>query len=155
MISIVRYNQPLVCFLSLLSGPPLFGYRVNRWKKRGVAAVPTVYGIGFAGGSAFLNQAGALVLVYADGSVLLAHGGVEMGQGLHTKMIQVAGRALGVPAGLVHVRDTGTDKVANASPTAGSFSSDLNGMAVIVSAVALGQVKDAGKICQLFYFVVE
>lgn len=80
-----------------------------------------------------MNQAGALLLVYIDGSVLLAHGGVEMGQGLHTKMIQVASRALGIPAELIHIKETSTDKVANASPTAGSFSSDLNGMAVLVS----------------------
>lgn len=81
----------------------------------------------------FLNQAGALLLVYADGSVLLAHGGVEMGQGLHTKMIQVASSALDIPIDLIHVKETSTDKVANASPTAASFSSDLNGMAVLVS----------------------
>lgn len=108
-------------------------YRLNRWKKRGVAAVPTMYGIAFSGGSAFLNQAGALLLVYVDGSVLLAHGGVEMGQGLHTKMIQVASRGLGIPPESIHVNETSTDKVANASPTAGSFSSDLNGAAVLVS----------------------
>lgn len=95
--------------------------------------MPTMYGIAFAGDSAFLNQAGALMLVHADGSVLLTHGGVEMGQGLHTKMIQVVSGGLGVPADLVHVTETSTDKVANASPTAGSFSSDLNGMAVLVS----------------------
>lgn len=107
--------------------------RLNQWKKRGISAVPTMYGIAFSGGSAFLNQAGALVLVYSDGSVLLAHGGVEMGQGLHTKMIQVASRSLGIPAELIHIRETSTDKVANASPTAASFSSDLNGMAILVS----------------------
>ncbi|XP_025200769.1 xanthine dehydrogenase [Melanaphis sacchari] len=105
--------------------------RMNRWKKRGIAGVPTMYGIGFSGGSKFLNQAGALLLVYIDGSVLLAHGGVEMGQGLHTKMIQVASRALDIPAESIHIKDTSTDKIANASPTAGSFSSDLNGMAVL------------------------
>ncbi|XP_060840095.1 xanthine dehydrogenase isoform X2 [Rhopalosiphum padi] len=105
--------------------------RMNRWKKRGIAGVPTMYGIGFSGGSKFLNQAGALLLVYIDGSVLLAHGGVEMGQGLHTKMIQVASRALDIPAESIHIKETSTDKVANASPTAGSFSSDLNGMAVL------------------------
>lgn len=92
-----------------------------------------MYGIAFSGSSVFLNQAGALVLIYEDGSVLLAHGGVEMGQGLHTKMIQVASKSLGIPADLIHIRETSTDKVANASPTAGSFSSDLNGMAVLVS----------------------
>lgn len=61
--------------------------RQHRYRKRGLAIVPTKFGIAFT--SLFLNQAGALVLVYADGSVLLSHGGTEMGQGLHTKMIQV------------------------------------------------------------------
>lgn len=106
---------------------------MNQWKKRGISSIPTMYGIAFAGGSTFLNQAGALVLVYVDGTVLLAHGGVEMGQGLHTKMIQVASKSLGIPTDLIHIKETSTDKVANASPTAGSFSSDLNGMAVLVS----------------------
>jgi xanthine dehydrogenase/oxidase len=59
----------------------------SKWRKRGLAAVPTKYGIAFT--ATFLNQAGALVHVYTDGSVLLTHGGTEMGQGLHTKMIQV------------------------------------------------------------------
>lgn len=117
-----------------------YGFRANRWKKRGISAIPTMYGIGFSGGSLFLNQAGALLLVYVDGSVLLAHGGVEMGQGLHTKMIQVASRALGIPAESIHVKETSTDKVANASPTAGSFSSDLNGMAVLVSIYVHGNL---------------
>lgn len=107
-------------------------FRANRWKKRGIAALPTMYGIGFSGSSAFLNQAGALILIYVDGSVLLAHGGVEMGQGLHTKMIQVASKGLGVPTELIHIKETSTDTVANASPTAASFSSDLNGMAILV-----------------------
>lgn len=92
-----------------------------------------MYGIGFDGKGSYLNQAGALVLVYVDGSVLLAHGGVEMGQGLHTKMIQVASTGLNIPTELIHIKETSTDKVANASPTAGSFSSDLYGMAVLVS----------------------
>ena len=61
--------------------------RSNKWKKRGLAISPTKYGVAF--GISFLNQAGALLHVYTDGSVLLSHGGMEMGQGLHTKMIQV------------------------------------------------------------------
>lgn len=61
--------------------------RENRYKKKGLAIVPTKFGISFT--ALFLNQAGALVHVYTDGSVLISHGGVEMGQGLHTKMIQV------------------------------------------------------------------
>lgn len=61
--------------------------RKHRWKKRGISMVPLTYGVGYE--VPFLNQAGALVHIYLDGSVLLMHGGVEMGQGLHTKMIQV------------------------------------------------------------------
>jgi len=115
--------------------------------------VPTQFGIAFT--AVHLNQAGALVLVYQDGSVLLSHGGTEMGQGLHTKMIQVsrsintiknqnqlhhndcicqvAARALQIPESYIHISDTSTDKVPNTSPTAASASSDLNGMAVYVS----------------------
>lgn len=64
-----------------------YSNRENRYKKKGLAIVPTKFGISFT--ALFLNQAGALVHVYTDGSVLISHGGVEMGQGLHTKMIQV------------------------------------------------------------------
>lgn len=69
--------------------------------------------------------------VYTDGSVLLTHGGTEMGQGLHTKMIQVASRALEIDPSLIHISETATDKVPNTSPTAASVSSDINGMAVL------------------------
>lgn len=61
--------------------------RENKYKKRGIALVPVKFGISFT--EIFMNQAGALVMVYTDGSILLSHGGTEMGQGLHTKMIQV------------------------------------------------------------------
>lgn len=64
-----------------------YSNRENRYKKKGLAIVPTKFGISFS--IIFLNQAGALVHIYTDGSVLISHGGVEMGQGLHTKMIQV------------------------------------------------------------------
>eukprot|EP00058_Branchiostoma_floridae_P025128 XP_002610618.1 hypothetical protein BRAFLDRAFT_202728 [Branchiostoma floridae] len=100
----------------------------NRWKKRGLAAVPTKFGISFT--ATFLNQAGALVHVYTDGSVLLTHGGTEMGQGLHTKMVQVAGRVLKIPTSRIHISETSTNTVPNSSPTAASASSDLYGMAV-------------------------
>lgn len=80
-----------------------------------------------------MNQGGALVLIYTDGSVLLSHGGVEMGQGLYTKMIQVASRALGVPMDRIHTSMTSTDKVPNATQTAASCSSDLNGGAILVN----------------------
>ncbi|XP_078504361.1 xanthine dehydrogenase/oxidase-like [Lissotriton helveticus] len=102
--------------------------RHNRWKKRGMAIIPTKFCIGFT--ARFLSQAGALVHVYTDGSVLLTHGGTEMGQGLHTKMVQVASRVLGIPTNKVHISETSTVTVPNTSPTAASLSSDLNGMAV-------------------------
>ena len=76
------------------------------------------------------NQAGALVHVYKDGSVLVNHGGTEMGQGLHTKMLQVAATALGVPLRRVRLAPTRTDKVPNTSATAASSGADLNGGAV-------------------------
>ncbi|KAF1773116.1 CO dehydrogenase flavoprotein-like, FAD-binding, subdomain 2 [Phytophthora cactorum] len=101
----------------------------NRWKKRGVAIIPTKFGISFT--SKFMNQGGALVHVYADGSVLVSHGGVEMGQGLHTKVIQVAARAFGIPHELVHIEETSTNKVPNSQPSAASMSTDLYGMATL------------------------
>ncbi|KAL4155217.1 hypothetical protein PRNP1_007330 [Phytophthora ramorum] len=101
----------------------------NRWKKRGVAILPTKFGISFT--SKFMNQGGALVHVYADGSVLVSHGGVEMGQGLHTKVIQVAARAFGIPHELVHIEETSTNKVPNSQPSAASMSTDLYGMATL------------------------
>ncbi|KAG7267344.1 hypothetical protein CRUP_021563 [Coryphaenoides rupestris] len=102
--------------------------RQNRWTKRGLAIIPTKFGISFT--ALFLNQAGALVHIYTDGSVLLTHGGTEMGQGLHTKMVQVASRVLGVSSSKVHISETSTSTVPNTSPTAASASSDLNGAAV-------------------------
>ena len=101
----------------------------SRWRKRGLALVPTMYGINFP--LKYLNQAGAHVLVYTDGSVLVTHAGTEMGQGLHTKCIQIAAQALGVPPADVHVAETACDRVHNTSPTAASVGSDLNGMAVL------------------------
>nr|DBA27333.1 TPA: hypothetical protein GDO54_011493 [Pyxicephalus adspersus] len=102
--------------------------RQHRWKKRGIAIIPTKFGISFT--LPLLNQAGALIHVYIDGSVLLTHGGTEMGQGLHTKMVQVASRALEIPISKIHISETSTNTVPNTSPTAASVSSDLNGMAI-------------------------
>lgn len=81
----------------------------NRYRKRGIAVTPVKFGISFT--TLFLNQGGALVHIYTDGSVLVTHGGVEMGQGLHTKMCQVAAAALQVPLASVHISETSTDKV--------------------------------------------
>ncbi|XP_011310367.1 xanthine dehydrogenase [Fopius arisanus] len=103
--------------------------RANRYRKRGIAVIPTKFGIAFT--ALFLNQAGALVHIYTDGSVLISHGGTEMGQGLHTKMIQVASRIFKVDPDKIHISETATDKVPNTSATAASAGSDLNGMAVM------------------------
>jgi xanthine dehydrogenase large subunit len=97
--------------------------------KRGLAITPVKFGISFT--NTPLNQAGALVLIYTDGSIQVNHGGTEMGQGLHTKMLEVARRALGVSANRFRVMPTSTDKVPNTSATAASSGSDLNGQAVL------------------------
>jgi xanthine dehydrogenase large subunit len=100
----------------------------NQHRKRGLAITPVKFGISF--NKTVYNQAGALLLIYTDGSILLNHGGTEMGQGLHTKMIQVAARTLGVSVERIRMSPTATDKVPNTSATAASSGSDLNGQAV-------------------------
>ncbi|MDA0267486.1 MAG: xanthine dehydrogenase molybdopterin binding subunit [Cyanobacteria bacterium] len=97
-------------------------------RKRGLSICPIKFGISFT--SQTPNQAGALILIYLDGSIQLNHGGTEMGQGLHTKMLQVAARALGVKLSRFRIMPTSTDKVPNTSATAASSGSDLNGQAV-------------------------
>ncbi|MCM2543190.1 xanthine dehydrogenase molybdopterin binding subunit [Burkholderia glumae] len=95
--------------------------------KKGIALTPVKFGIAF--NVAHLNQAGALVHIYTDGSILVNHGGTEMGQGLNTKVAQVVAHELGVGFGRVRVTATDTSKVANTSATAASTGSDLNGKA--------------------------
>ncbi|MFI7241616.1 xanthine dehydrogenase molybdopterin binding subunit [Streptomyces qinglanensis] len=96
--------------------------------KRALAVTGVKFGISF--NLTAFNQGGALVLVYKDGSVLINHGGTEMGQGLHTKMLQVAATTLGIPLHKVRLAPTRTDKVPNTSATAASSGADLNGGAV-------------------------
>ena len=96
--------------------------------KRGLAVTPVKFGISFT--LTHYNQAGALVLIYPDGSVQVNHGGTEMGQGLNAKMLGVAMRELGVAAEKIRLMPTSTDKVPNTSPTAASSGADLNGAAV-------------------------
>jgi len=96
--------------------------------KRGLAITPVKFGISFT--ASHLNQAGALVLIYRDGSVQVNHGGTEMGQGLYTKVRGVAMRELGVSMDNVRVMKTRTDKIPNTSATAASSGADLNGAAV-------------------------
>lgn len=100
----------------------------NEFTKKGLAITPVKFGISFT--TSFLNQAGALVLVYKDGTVLVNHGGTEMGQGLHTKMQQVAAAEFGISLHRVKVNATNTSKVPNTSATAASAGADLNGAAV-------------------------
>jgi xanthine dehydrogenase molybdopterin binding subunit/xanthine dehydrogenase small subunit len=106
----------------------------DRWNrthlrvKRGLAVTPVKFGIAFT--LTHYNQAGALVLLYTDGTAQVNHGGTEMGQGLHTKIQGVAMRELGLPAGQVRMMPTTTDKVPNTSATAASSGADLNGAAV-------------------------
>jgi xanthine dehydrogenase large subunit len=96
--------------------------------KRGIALTPVKFGISFT--TTFLNQAGALVHIFQDGSVMLNHGGVEMGQGLYTKVAQVAASELNIDLDRIKITATRTDKVPNTSATAASSGSDMNGMAV-------------------------
>jgi xanthine dehydrogenase large subunit len=100
--------------------------------KKGLALTPVKFGISFT--LSHLNQAGALVHVYTDGSVHLNHGGTEMGQGLYVKVAQVVAECFGIEVGRVHITATTTGKVPNTSPTAASSGSDLNGMAAKTAA---------------------
>jgi xanthine dehydrogenase molybdopterin binding subunit/xanthine dehydrogenase small subunit len=107
---------------------------IARWNashphtKRGIAITPVKFGISFT--VTHLNQAGAFVLIYQDGTVQVNHGGTEMGQGVHTNIIAIAAKELGVPIENVRVMPTSTDKVPNTSATAASCGTDLNGAAV-------------------------
>ncbi|KAL0237574.1 hypothetical protein PCE1_000968 [Barthelona sp. PCE] len=96
--------------------------------KRGLSHMTMKFGISFT--NKMMNKASALVHCYQDGSVFISHGGIEMGQGVHTKVAQIASEVLGVPLEKVHVTETATDKVANTSPTAASTGADLNCAAV-------------------------
>lgn len=100
----------------------------NSWKKRGMAVIPLKFPVGV--GSVAMGQAAALVHIYLDGSALVSHGGIEMGQGVHTKMIQVVSRELKMPMSSVHLRGTSTETVPNTNASGGSVVADLNGLAV-------------------------
>ena len=108
------------------------GTQGNPLIKRGIALTPVKFGISF--NATLYNQAGALVNVYTDGTVLLNHGGTEMGQGLHTKVAQVVATEFGLPLSAIRVTTTDTSKVPNTSATAASSGSDLNGKAAQAAA---------------------
>jgi len=105
--------------------------------QRGLALTPVKFGISFT--ATLFNQAGALVHVYTDGSVLVNHGGTEMGQGLHTKVAQIVADELGVPVARVQVSASDTARVPNASATAASSGTDLNGRAAQYAAASVRQ----------------
>ncbi len=105
--------------------------------KKGIALMPVTFGISF--NAPVLNQAGALVHVYTDGSVHLNHGGTEMGQGLFTKVAQVVSSVFQIDIDHVKISATRTDKVPNTGPTAASAGSDLNGMAAFNAADEIRQ----------------
>jgi xanthine dehydrogenase large subunit len=103
--------------------------------KKGIAITPVKFGISFT--VKHLNQAGALIHIYSDGSVQLNHGGTEMGQGLMVKIQQIVAQELGISLGHIAVMATRTDKVPNTSATAASSGTDLNGMAALKAAITL------------------
>uniref|UniRef100_A0A803T2D5 FAD-binding PCMH-type domain-containing protein n=1 Tax=Anolis carolinensis TaxID=28377 RepID=A0A803T2D5_ANOCA len=100
----------------------------NYWKKKGIAIIPMKYAAGFTKKPS--NQAFALVHIYLDGSVLVSHGGSEMGQGLYTKMLQVASHELKIPLSYIHNYERTTATIPNAFKTAASIGTEVNGKAV-------------------------
>ncbi len=113
----------------------------SKYKKRGLSLVPLKFGISFT--ATMLNQGAALVNIYQDGSVSVNHGGTEMGQGLNTKMAQVAADGLRIPVKHVRVTATDTQKVPNASATAASSGADINGAAIMDATRQLRERLDA------------
>ncbi|WP_191602782.1 xanthine dehydrogenase molybdopterin binding subunit [Marinomonas algicola] len=105
--------------------------------KKGLAMTPVKFGISFT--SSFLNQAGALIHIYTDGSIHLNHGGTEMGQGLNTKVAQIVAEVLQVDCNRIQITATNTEKVPNTSPTAASSGTDLNGKAAQNAAITIKQ----------------
>jgi xanthine dehydrogenase large subunit len=103
----------------------------NEWYKKGVALMPICFGISFT--KTLMNQARALVHVYTDGSVAVSTGAVEMGQGVNTKMLQVAATIFSIDPKRVKLNSTNTSRIANTSPSAASATADLNGKAVQIA----------------------
>src|SRR3569833_3142642 len=144
--NVTHYGQPVEdnlvpLIVDRLAESSQYGERrkeIGEWNatqpsvRRGIALTPVKIGISFT--ATLFNQAGALVHVYTDGSVLLNHGGTEMGQGLFTKVAQVVATELGLPLAAIRVSTTDTSKVPNTSATAASASADLNGKAAQAAA---------------------
>ena len=107
----------------------------NRMKKKGAAVMPVCFGISFT--NTMMNQAGALVHVYTDGSVGVSTGAVEMGQGVNMKILGIAAHTLSISPGRVKIETTNTTRVANTSPTAASTGADMNGNAVRIACLSI------------------
>jgi xanthine dehydrogenase large subunit len=105
-----------------------FYNKKNTFSKKGMALMPICFGISFT--NTMMNHARALVHVYTDGTVGVSTGAIEMGQGVNTKMVQVAAREFGIEASLIKLETTNTTRVANTSPSAASATADLNGKAL-------------------------
>ncbi len=134
---VVLYNRLHVLYDQLVEKTDYFGRRrqidefnkAHKYVKRGLAMIPIKFGISFT--NSILNQAGALVNVYTDGTVQVNLAGIEMGQGLYTKIKGITAREFGISPDRVKITPTTTSKVPNTVPTAASTGSDLNGMAVL------------------------
>ncbi|NWX23762.1 AOXB oxidase, partial [Aegotheles bennettii] len=100
----------------------------NYWKKKGIAIIPMKFSVGF--NATYFHQAGALIHIYIDGSVLVTHGGIELGQGIHTKMLQIVSRELKIPLSYIHFCETSTATVPNGKYTAASVGTEVNARAV-------------------------
>ncbi|MBI3718288.1 MAG: molybdopterin-dependent oxidoreductase [Sphingobacteriales bacterium] len=111
--------------------------RQNKFFKKGLSLMPVCFGISFT--NTMMNNARALVHVYSDGSVGVSTGAVEMGQGVNSKMIQVAARALGIHVDKIKLESTNTSRVANTSPSAASATADLNGKAVLDACIQINE----------------
>ncbi|XP_072274825.1 aldehyde oxidase-like [Pyxicephalus adspersus] len=109
----------------------------NYWKKKGIAVVPLKFTVGFV--EKTYHQASALVHIYRDGKVLVSHGGVELGQGLNTKVLQIASRELRVPLSYVYIFGNSTEVVPNSLPTGGTIGTDVYGLAVKYACETLWQ----------------
>ena len=107
----------------------------NRLRKKGIALMPVCFGISFT--NTMMNQGRSLVHVYTDGSVSVATGAVEMGQGVNTKILQVAAQVFSLPLNLVKIQSTSTGRIANTSPSAASATADLNGKATWMACMAI------------------
>ena len=116
-------------------------------RKRGLAITPVKFGISFT--ATFFNQGEALVLIYRDGSVQVNHGGTEMGQGLNTKVQQIAAETLGVPISSIRMMPTRTDKLPNTSATAASAGTDLTGAAVVDACTQIGAPRQLRRRCSI------